>query len=138
MRRSRIDGRDYPNTAKLEAARQLRQNPTPAERHAWSILRRKGILGLKFRRQHPLCGFVVDFYCARLRLILELDGDAHGTADQSSYDSARSAWLETHGYVVVRVRNRDVGRDALEQLLKTYLPLSRQGEGAGGRGTRGP
>src|SRR5256885_6029005 len=101
MRRSRIDGRDYPNTLKLEAARQLRQSPTPAERHAWSILRRKGILGL----------------------ILELDGYLHGAPDQASYDSARTAWLETHGYVVVRVRNRDVGRDALEQMLKTYLPL---------------
>src|SRR6266581_1625981 len=137
MLRKRIDGRDYPNTAKLEIARQLRQHPTPAERHAWALLRRKGILGLKFRRQHPLCGFVVDFYCARLRLILELDGDAHGDHDQSSYDSARTAWLESHGYVVDRVRTRDVGRDALEQMLKTYLPLSRQGEGAGGRGRGG-
>jgi len=75
--RDRIDGRRYPDTAKLEIARHLRRKATPAERHAWSLLRRRGILGLKFRRQHPLCGFIVDFYCPRLRLVLELDGGSH-------------------------------------------------------------
>src|SRR2546430_4104328 len=104
MRRRRIDGRDYPNTAKLQAARQLRQNPTPAERHAWSILRRKGILGLRFKRQHPLLGFIVDFYCPHLRLVLEIDGGTHATSEQMSYDAARTKWLEAHGYVVVRIR----------------------------------
>ena len=138
MFRQRIDGRPYPNTLKLDVARKFRQNPTPAERLAWSLLRRKGILRLKFKRQHPLCGFIVDFYCPRLKLVLELDGRTHAAAEQVNYDTARTTWLEAHGYVVVRVRNEDVGREALERLLADHLPLSRQGEGAGGRGTRGP
>ena len=137
MLRARIDGRRYPDTAKLEIARHLRRDPTPAERNAWSLLRRKGILGLKFRRQHPLCGFIVDFYCPRLRLVLELDGGSHEDQAQASYDAARTQWLEAHGYTVRRIRNEAVCRDSLERLLSTCLPLSRQGEGAGGRGTPG-
>ena len=53
----------------------LRLGSTPAERHAWSLLRNRGMLGLKFRRQHVLHGFIVDFYCPAENLILELEGD---------------------------------------------------------------
>ena len=137
MLRDRIDRRAYPDTAKLEIARHLRRDPTPAERNAWSLLCRKGILGLKFRRQHPLCGFIVDFYCPRLRLVLELDGGRHEGQAQASYDAARTQWLEAHGYMVRRIRNEAVCRDSLERLLRSCLPLSRQGEGVGGRGTPG-
>ena len=50
----------------MAAARQLRRDATPAERHAWTLLRNRRLLGLKFRRQHVLRGFIVDFYCAEL------------------------------------------------------------------------
>jgi very-short-patch-repair endonuclease len=59
MLRNRIDRGDYPDRVKLAIARQLRREPTPAERHAWALLRNRGILGLKFRRQHVLEGFIV-------------------------------------------------------------------------------
>jgi very-short-patch-repair endonuclease len=99
-------------------ARQFRLNPTPAERHAWSLLRGRAILGLKFRRQHVLHGFIVDFYCSEERLVLELEGDAHDGSDQRAYDAARAAFLEAGGYRVVRIRNRDVTRGHLEELLR--------------------
>ena len=121
MLRHRIDRLAYPDREKLAISRRLRQNPTPAERHAWSLLRNRGILGFKFRRQHVLQGFIVDFYCASLRLVLELDGAPHDNPAQASYDAARAVSLEAHGYRVRRLPNRDVSREGLERLLQPYL-----------------
>ena len=119
-------------------ARELRQSPTPAERHAWTLLRNRGILGLKFRRQHVLHGFIVDFYCAGERIVLELDGAVHDAEPQRDYDRARSGFLTAAGYQVIRVRNRDVSREQLEVVLREALgtnrsfPLSRRERGSGG------
>ena len=121
MLRHRLDRREYPDTTKLELARRLRCDPTPAERFAWSLLANRGTLGLKFRRQHVVRGFIVDFYCPRLRLVLELDGATHDHAARAGYDAARTAHLEAHGYVVLRVRNRELSRNRLEQLLRPLV-----------------
>jgi len=83
---------------KVDLARQLRLNPTPAERHAWSLLRHRSLLGLKFRRQQVLHGFIVDFYCSTERLVIELEGDVHEANDRRGYDVARAACLEAAGY----------------------------------------
>ena len=123
---------------KFVLARQLRRAATPAERYAWSLLRNRGVLGLKFRRQHVLLGFIVDFYCVAERLVLDLEGDAHDGTDQLAYDAARAALLEAAGYRVVRVRNADVTRERLEAVLREALdagpsfPLSRRERGPGG------
>src|SRR5205807_9209835 len=101
---------------KRALAAKLRRSATPMERHAWSLLRDRGILGFKFRRQHVLRGFIVDFYCAAQRLVLDLEGDAHDGPDQRAYDAARAEVLEAAPFRVVRVRNGDVtrtGRDAI-------------------------
>ncbi|MGH7673104.1 MAG: endonuclease domain-containing protein, partial [Gemmatimonadales bacterium] len=109
-------------TAQLYAlARQLRRAATPAERYTWSLLRSRAILGLKFRRQHVLHGFVVDFYCVAQRIVLELEGDVHDEPARRAYDAARTAFLEAAGYCVIRVRNRDVTREYLESLLARAL-----------------
>ncbi len=134
MRRERIDRRDYPDAVKLDAARRMRRNPTATERQAWALLRNRGILGLKFRRQHVLHGFIVDFYCAQLRLVVELDGPPHRRLDQSEYDDARSQRLRASGYRVLRLRNEQLSRQQLEQLLRPYtapppLPIGRGGRG---------
>ena len=134
MPRERIDRRDYPDAIKLSAARRMRRNPTAAERHAWALLRNRGILGLKFRRQHVLRGFIVDFYCAQLRLVLELDGPAHRGLDQSEYDDARSQRLRAGGYRILRLRNEQVTRQKLEQLLRPYTAPPPLPTGRGGRG----
>jgi very-short-patch-repair endonuclease len=123
---------------KFALARQLRLNPTPPERHAWSLLRGRAVLNLKFRRQHVLHGFIVDFYCIAERLVLELEGDVHDATDQQAYDTARAAFLEAAGYRVVRIRNRDVTRRHLEKVLREKLrtppivPPLPKGEGVRG------
>ena len=113
------------------------------ERYAWSLLRNRGVLNLKFRRQHVLHGFIVDFYCAAERLVLELEGEGHDESDRKAYDTARVRLLEAAGYRVVRVRNRDVARQRLEALLghairrMPIVPPLPKGEGGQGVRTRG-
>ena len=89
-----------------EHARQLRRSMTPAEVHLWQHLRLKQLDGLKFRRQHPVGPFIVDFYCAGLSLAIEVDGDSHD--EQAEYDVARTKWLESHSYRIIRFSNDDV------------------------------
>ena len=104
---------------KLALAHELRRNPTPIERHVWSLLRNRGILGLKFRRQHVLHGFIVDFYCAELRLVLELDGDHHREPAGSGYDTARSQVLVAAGYHVIRIQNRELTRERIIEAVQS-------------------
>jgi very-short-patch-repair endonuclease len=106
-------------------ARELRHHPTPAERHAWTLLRNRGILRLKFRRQHVLNGFIVDFCCLGKRIIIELEGDVHDNQARRDYDRARAGFLEAAGYRVIRVRNKDVSREHLETILHAALETSR-------------
>jgi len=87
------------------------------------------MLGLKFRRQQVIEGFVVDFYCAELRLALELDGSTHDTPEAHEYDAVRTNILSDRGVTVVRIRNDDLTIDSLSALLS---PLSRKGEGGQG------
>src|SRR5690348_320712 len=88
-----------------EFARKLRREQTDAERGLWSRLRRKQ-LGVKFRRQHPIDRFIVDFCCIDRRLVVELDGGQH--ASMSDYDEERSRTLAVDGYRVVRFSDGDV------------------------------
>ncbi|HEX6042535.1 endonuclease domain-containing protein [Longimicrobium sp.] len=87
-------------------ARELRQEETYAERLLWRVLRNRAVNGLKFRRQHPLDGFVIDFFCAEARLCVELDGGIHDP--QQERDAARTAQLEARGLRVIRFRNEEV------------------------------
>jgi len=89
--------------------RQLRREQTPPERLFWELVRDRRWAGLKFRRQHPLGRFVLDFYCPALQLAVELDGDVHG--DQRERDQERDLLILDRGIRVVRVRNGDLLRD---------------------------
>ena len=91
-----------------QRAKDLRRDQTPAERQLWTHLRGKQLGGFRFRRQHPIGPFIVDFCCLRPRLVIEIDGDSH--AEQVKYDEARTAYLEEHGYAVIRFTNEDVLR----------------------------
>ena len=75
----------------LHRSRELRQPLTPAERKLWTMLRNRNLAGYKFRRQHLIGHFIVDFYCAQVRLVVEIDGDIHSR--QVEYDAARTAWF---------------------------------------------
>ena len=120
----------------VEVARALRRRAAAAERTAWRLLQNRQMLGLKFRRQHPINGFIVDFYCAELRLVLELDGSIHEEIAQSSYDEARTTWLEAHRFRVERMRSRDVSETHLKRLLQKTMsqrsPSPHCGEGVRG------
>jgi ATP-dependent DNA helicase RecQ len=109
----------------LASARELRQPQTPAEKKLWAHLRNRQLGGFKFRRQHPIGPFIVDFYCAACQLVIEIDGESH--AEQVEYDLARTAWLNEQGYHVVRFINRDVFQhldDVLEAILGECQKLS--------------
>jgi very-short-patch-repair endonuclease len=95
-------------------ARNLRNSATDAERCLWQHLRLKQLGGFKFKRQVPIAGFIADFMCCELKLMVELDGGQH--LEQSDYDKRRSSVLEKHGYRVLRYWNDDV-------LLRTELVL---------------
>lgn len=85
----------------------------------WSRLRRGGLQGFRFRRQHPIGPYVLDFYCSQARLALEVDGAAHDVADRAAADAVRTAWLAAQGVEVLRLPARDVrpafGRRAGEE-----------------------
>jgi very-short-patch-repair endonuclease len=101
-----------------QRARELRKNLTPAEQKLWQHLRRGQIAGLHWRKQHAVGTYIVDFFCARAKLVVEaacpassgIDGDSH--ADQIEYDQARTAYLNEFGlpYTVIRFSNREVLR----------------------------
>ncbi len=96
------------------AARKLRQNMTPAEKRLWSALRNKQLEGLRFRRQHPVDNFILDFYCPSYKLVIEVDGEIH--SDRTDYDDARTDQLAEYGYTVLRFSNERVMND-LPQVL---------------------
>lgn len=87
-----------------QRARQMRREPTEAERKLWLKIRAEH-LGVKFRHQMPIGHYIVDFACVSHRLIVEVDGDQHA---DSSYDQKRDQWLEGCGYQVLRFSNRQV------------------------------
>ena len=128
--------RDPIERSAVEHARVLRRRPAAGERTAWRILRNRQMFGLRFRRQHPIDGFVVDFYCAELRLVLEIDGAVHEKTAKASYDKARTSHLEARGLQVVRLQSRDVSESRLKELLQRLRtnrsPSPHRGEGARG------
>lgn len=91
----------------LAYAREMRQPQTPAEGTLWQVLRNQKT-GLKFRRQHPINRFIIDFYCAKAKLLIEIDGPSHFEQRQAKYDVARTEYLEDLGYQVIRFTNDEV------------------------------
>lgn len=112
-------------------AKHLRRNLTEVEKKLWYHLRAKRFSEYKFRRQHPIECYVVDFICLKAKLIIELDGGQH--SKESDYDNKRTRFLEAKGFHMLRFWNNDVleNREAvLERILETLSPsLSLKGEG---------
>ena len=118
-------------------ARSLRRSQTKAERKMWMLLRDRRLSGLKFRRQHPIGAYVVDFCCLEVRLIIELDGGHH--ASNRARDTRRSQFLDAEGYRVLRFWNNEVlGNTSgvlyriVEALTSPHPALSPEGRGEGG------
>ena len=92
----------------LENARQLRKNQTNAEKLLWYILRNRQFRKLKFRRQHPLPPYILDFYYQELNLCIELDGGQHYGQEGITKDMERTRFIEKQGIHVLRFSNLDV------------------------------
>jgi len=101
-------------------ARQLRQTTTPAEERAWELLRIRRLSSLKFRRQYPIGSWVVDLFCFRFRLAVELDGSIHAQPTQAKKDRTKDAELRRLGVRVLRLPNGIVFEDP-DTFLKKVL-----------------
>lgn len=89
-----------------ERARALRRHPSKAQLTLWYHLRQRRLNNHKFRREHPMETYIVDFVCLEKRLVIEIDGGQHAT--QSSYDAQPTIWLQTQGYKILRFWNNEV------------------------------
>jgi len=101
---------------KRDFARQLRKEQTLAEERIWSLLRNNQFMGLKFRRQHVIEGFVVDFYCLERKLAIEIDGGIHNK--RKDYDQLRQQEIESKFNTVIRIKNEEINRDESVVLRK--------------------
>ena len=97
-------------------ARDMRKDPTDAEAMLWNILRGKRLEGMRFRRQHTIENYIVDFICLDEKLIIEVDGEQHA---ESAYDEKRDTRLKELGYTVLRFWNDEIlkNSDAMAQMI---------------------
>ncbi len=106
----------------LGHAREMRKNPTDAEQLLWKELRGRKLDNLKFRRQQPMQGYILDFYCEVVRLGVEVDGEIHVKKEQLKYDQQRSEYLEEYGIKIIRFTNDQVinwMKDVLNTIKET-------------------
>jgi very-short-patch-repair endonuclease len=99
-----------------QRARELRNNSTLSEVLLWDEIKNRKLLGYKFLRQKPVGNYIVDFFCNKLKLALEIDGDSH-TADRFEYDMYRQQWLESKGISVLRFDDLEVKKDMNNVLM---------------------
>ena len=110
------------NEVLKERRKELRKNQTKTEEILWFELRHEK-LGFKFKRQHSIGGYILDFYCPQKKLIVELDGEVHNTKEAKEYDEVRDKYFKELGYTTIRFLNREVENDIEKVLdkIKNYL-----------------
>jgi len=120
-----------PYNGKLkQPARQLRENMTDAERHIWAKLRMKQLNGHQFYRQKPIGDYIVDFFCPRAKLVIEVDGSHHLVGERIEYDRIRDDYLSSLGLRVLRFSNSDVMAHIegvvkrIEEKMEGEIPLN--------------
>jgi very-short-patch-repair endonuclease len=101
---------DNPNLRRF--AREMRKEPTSAEQKLWKLLRNRRLAGYKFRRQVPFDRYILDYYCARARLVVEVDGDSHATPEGLASDRDRDAALTAKDILVLRFWNGVIHNEA--------------------------
>src|SRR3990170_2988994 len=112
----------------LQRSRDLRHPLTPAETRLWQQLRDHK-LGVHIRRQHVMLSrFIADFYCAKAKLCIEIDGDTHSDPDQAEYDAARTEWLAAHEVRVIRFTNDEVMRNLPSVLVAIRRACGLEGD----------
>jgi very-short-patch-repair endonuclease len=108
----------------FEKAHELRRNMTKAEKKIWNELKNKNLFRVRFRRQHPVDIFVVDFYCHELKLAIEIDGSIHLEKEVSEYDVGRTHDIEKFGIKILRFTNDEVLNDINAVINKTLDVIS--------------
>ena len=111
-----------------DLAREQRKDPTEAESLLWQFLRRRQLLGFKFRRQHQFGDYVPDFYCSEAQLVIECDGSIHQKNERWHHDQVRDAYMTSQGVRVLRFTNEQVLRDVAAVLreIAKHLPEKRK------------
>jgi len=122
----------YNKSALMNKRRQLRNNMVKAEIVLWSKLKARQLVNLKFRRQHSVGSYIIDFYCAELRLGIELDGPTHEFS--IDYDQRRQEYLEKLGIKIIRFNNGDIYYH-LDEVLSRIADFKRPPRPDGHRGT---
>jgi len=109
---------------KTQLAKEFRKAPTKSEKIMWNTLRNRQFINLKFRRQHLIAGYIVDFYCSELALTIEIDGSVH--QNQIREDRERQKIIENLGIIFFRVGSKEVEEDINKILkkLKKFISLS--------------
>lgn len=104
------------NKKYIERARKLRNNSTPEERKLWYDFLSKNIY--RFTRQKIIDNYIVDFYCPKKRLVIELDGDQHYTVDGKEYDEIRTELLNAYNLKVIRFKNNEIRKNFIRSMQK--------------------
>ena len=99
-------------------AKTLRRNSTIQERRLWNLLKNRQFHNLKFKRQHPIGDYIVDFICKEAKVIIEIDGGQHNEPENIDYDNTRSEFLNSLGYKVLRFWNNEIYENIDGVLLK--------------------
>lgn len=107
-------------------AKLLRKRMTPCEKVLWERLRRKNILGVRFRRQHPIGFYIADFYCHELSLEIEVDGEIHKRKEQKEHDENRSAEMDRLGIRVIRFTNDEIKNHIGQVMQKIRSVISQR------------
>lgn len=105
----------------FERAKALRMKQTPAEKKLWEVLQKNQMLGLRFKRQHPVAHFIADFYCHPIKLSIEVDGSIHDLEEIREKDRNRTVALENLGIEVIRFTNDEIFNnfDAVTKTIET-------------------
>jgi very-short-patch-repair endonuclease len=115
--------RVFNKTGEKTKRKMLRKNMPQAEVILWSKLKDKGLKGYKFRRQYSVEGFVIDFYCPKIKLALEVDGDSHFTEGADTRDKERQAIIESFGITFLRFTNKEIYENTDGVLEKIFQNL---------------
>ena len=111
----------------FERANQLRKHQTESEKLLWEILKNKQMLGLRFKRQHPIDKYIADFYCHSLKLVIEVDGKIHFNPEKIEVDRERTAIMENFGIIVTRftndaiLQNIEIVRTSVEMICNKII-----------------
>ncbi len=108
-----------------QPSRELRKNLTAAEKLLWSRIRSRQLNNCLFYRQKPLGGYIVDFYCPKARLVIEVDGNQHHSREAADYDMVRDEYLTSMNLTVMRFSNRQIIRDieTVIQVITNHLKV---------------